>query len=257
MYRKYDTNVPAFLHNRPKSVVQHIMKRASCPMYASSTKKCGARLFTVTSDSSGEKYQVWLGSKTQLPSCQCIDYRINRLPCKHICLVVNQPGIGWESLGQSFDEHPLFRLDPVIVASTTVSTNCNTTSSECASRSDSTIPESLVSNQEVEPSMRAEGIQTHKYHQLKKRKQPSTESCRARCVTKLKALHDELYVIKDKAAFAEIQSKIEELLGYARSKQPVENNLPLKDKTMSPRKKKEKLNEIQSLLWQKSLCHYS
>ena len=56
-------------------------------------------------------YQVWLGSEHQPPFCQCIDYRTKRLPCKHICAIVRQPGVGWESLGSRFANHPLLTLD--------------------------------------------------------------------------------------------------------------------------------------------------
>ena len=109
MYRKYNNNVPDFLHNRPNGIVQHIMKRAF-PKYPSSfVKGCGHRLYMVNSESSNQRYQVWLGSDTQLPSCQCIDYRKNRLPCKHICAVVSLPDVGWQSLRGSFNNHPLFK----------------------------------------------------------------------------------------------------------------------------------------------------
>ena len=79
-------------------------------------KGCGHRLYMVNSESSNERYQVWLGSETQLPSCQCMDYRKNKLPCKHICAIVSLPDVGWQSLGASFNNHPLFKLDEAVVA---------------------------------------------------------------------------------------------------------------------------------------------
>ena len=92
MYRKYDSKVPGFLHNRPNGIVRHIMKRMY-PEYPSSyVQNFGHKLFMVKSETSDTRYQVWLGSDIQLPSCQCVDYRINRLPCK-------QGWIYWGSVG--------------------------------------------------------------------------------------------------------------------------------------------------------------
>ena len=118
MHRKYDDKIPNFLRNRPKGVFQHIMKRSN-PQYPSNyIRSCGNSLFMVQiSESTDEQYQVWLGSQTQLPSCQCIDYKKNKMPYKHICRVVNLPDVGWESLGTSFQDHPLFKLDHIAVTS--------------------------------------------------------------------------------------------------------------------------------------------
>ena len=43
------------------------------------------------------------------------DIRMRKLLCKHICAVIQQPGIGWEALGSKFDTYPLYTLDKVIV----------------------------------------------------------------------------------------------------------------------------------------------
>lgn len=118
MYRKYDSKVPGFLHNRPNGIVRHIMKRMY-PEYPSSyVQNCGHKLFMVNSETSDTRYQVCLGSDIQLPSCQCVDYRINMLPCKHICAVVNLPDVGWQSLGASFNNYPLLKLDSTVVTYT-------------------------------------------------------------------------------------------------------------------------------------------
>ena len=115
MYRKYDSRVPNFLHNRPKDLVHHILKRSQ-PAYPDSLiRSSGNKLFIVRSELGDDEYQVWLGSDTSLPSCQCFNYKVNKLPCKHLCAVVNLPEVGWESLGASFKNYPLYKLDNVIV----------------------------------------------------------------------------------------------------------------------------------------------
>ena len=94
-------------------------------------------------------YQVWLGSEHQQSSCQCIDYRMKKLLCKHICAIVRQPGVGWEFLGSRFANRPLFTLDqevtqvaPILVDDSELpsdvekcTSSCNHTSTSMASSS--------------------------------------------------------------------------------------------------------------------------
>ena len=249
MYRKYDNKVPKYLHNRPTSVVQHIMKRAS-PMYPSNfVKKCTQQLFMVESETSNTKYQVWLGSDTQLPSCQCMDFKINKLPCKHICAVVSQPEVGWNSLGKSFHNHPLFTLDSTLVEKATDFFEKELENPKVSERSDESNPTTFVADRDclaasvqTEPSAPQNRSDTGiKYKELKKRKQPSESNCRAKCIKKLIALNDELYVVKDNIVLTKIESLINDALIYARENQPAEYNLPLKDKTLSPKRKKKKV----------------
>ena len=194
----------------------------------------------VKSSSTDEEYQVWLGSENQLVSCQCVDYKINKLPCKHICAVVNLPGIGWESLGASFQNHPLFRLDPAVVSTT----SCEGQQTPVISCIESNNNPELGPSDSESLDKTAESDNSHAstvdYNQLKRRKQHTKPSGRNRCVSTLKALHDELYVIKDRAVLATLETMITNALTYARQNRPVENKLPLKDKTLSPSKKKMK-----------------
>ena len=69
---------------------------------------------------------------------------------------------------------------------------------------------------------------------LKKRKRND----RAETISVIKALHDELYIVKDNQVLAKLREMINEALLYARVNHPAENDLPLKDKTLSPRNEK-------------------
>ena len=71
---------------------------------------------------------------------------------------------------------------------------------------------------------------------LKKRKRNN----RAETIPAIKALHDELYIVKDNQVLAKLREMINEALLYARVNHPAENDLPLKDKTVSPRKEKKR-----------------
>ena len=222
-------------------------------------KGCGHRLYMVNSESSNERYQVWLGSETQLPSCQCMDYRKNKLPCKHICAIVSLPDVGWQSLGASFNNHPLFKLDEAVVAkpanaqSSTLQTTDNIHHDDVLDNhcdvhdnndyvldndDDNTFDDYKGANRE---QMRAPP--TNVPVGVKKRKQ--NKNNRAKIIATLKALHDELYILNDKQVLAKLGDMINEALLYARVNHPAKNHLPLKDKTLSPRKgKKRKANNL-------------
>ena len=54
----------------------------------------------------------------------------------------------------------------------------------------------------------------------------------------MKALHDGLYMVTDQTVLDTLNDMIANALTYARHNRPAESNLPLKDKTLSPRKKR-------------------
>ena len=217
MYRKYDDKVPKFLHNRPKGIVQHIMKRSYLEYPKNLVRSCSKNLFMVKSSSTNEEYQVWFGSENQLASCQCVDYKINKLPCKHICAVVNLPGIGRESLGASFQNHPLFRLDPTVV-STTSCEGQQTAVISCIESNNNNPQLGSSGSESLDKTVENDNshASTVDYSQLKHRKQHMKPSGRNRCVSTLKALHDELYMIKDRAVLATLETMITNALTYAR-----------------------------------------
>ena len=63
-----------------------------------------------------QKYLVYLGSGEHPPSCECKDWQKSHWPCKHFFAVFDsQEGIGWHSLPKSYQENPLFNLDPDVL----------------------------------------------------------------------------------------------------------------------------------------------
>ena len=184
-------------------------------------------LFNVKSR--GQVYQVWLGSDIQLPTCQCIDYRIKKLPCKHICAVVQQPSIGWESLGSRFNTHPLFTLDkevtqvqqPEVTKSPGEVTDCPSTPS---------IP-TIAESETVEEGLTVKNVKATVSLPCRKK-----SNIRGQCVQEVKSLHDELYLITDRAVLSEVLKKIRDVRGHARNHRPKENGIALKDKSLSPKK---------------------
>ena len=245
-YKCYDSRVPKFLHNRPRGVVEHIMKRIDTEIQNVRITQQTLKHFTVRS--LHQMYQVWLGSEHQLPSCQCIDYRTKRLPCKHICAVVRQPGVGWESLGSRFANHPLLTLDqevtqaaPILVDNSELpcdvekcTSSCDPTSTSMAS---SSTPLNRSLSKEENPPGNNESFAVPV--NLPSRKRPNI---RKQCIQAVKTLHDELYIATDDEVLTKTLKMITDIIEYTRKHHPSENGITLKDKSLSPKKIKKKIS---------------
>ena len=236
------------LHNRPKNLVQHMMNRMNSSIGHANITRNSEQQFTVTSGR--EKYQVWLGSENYLPSCQCMDNKINKLPCKHIIAVVQMPNVGWEALGTSFKDHPLFTLDPLIVKS--VNDNLDETLVYGEQLTDEVIPDDcpgdglddshdeppIKKNPAVPQDSGSKEEPVNERIMLPIRKRNEKSRLRSKCVQSLKMLHDQLYLLQDENALAHTDELISKILSYTQKHQSKSNALTLKDKTLSPKKKR-------------------
>ncbi len=242
-YKCYDSRVPKYLHNRPRGVVKHIMKRIDTEIEDVRIIQETPKLFTVRSLQ--QKYQVWLGSETQLPSCQCIDYRTKKLPCKHICAVIRQPGVGWESLGSRFGNHPLFTLDqevtqpqPPLVEDSELPGEVDKCTSSCDTTLTGIVSSSTSLNRFVFEEGNSPGKSKPMTVNLPSRKRPNI---RKQCIQAVKTLHDELYIATDDDVLTKTLQMITDIIDYTRKHHPSENGITLKNKSLSPKKLKKKL----------------
>ena len=178
------------------------MKRINTDIENICFSQCTPKLFSVRSR--GQLYQVWLGSDTQLPTCQCIDYETKKLPCKRICAVVQQPGIGWESLGSRFNTHPLMSLDQEVTQSSHSrdSQLCDDSLDHASSVTNDTLDITLV-----------EGCSSDKNKPFRQSLPCRKKSnIRMQCIQEVKSLRDELYILTDKDVLNETLKKIREAL---------------------------------------------
>lgn len=113
--RKYKENVPAYLHDRPKAVIQHCLDRK-----ATSSKFDAEDVSTTTSTGT---FEVKSGSNVykvnfQVPSCSCPDWISTNYPCKHFFAIFRiYPSWGWNELPSSYLESPRLKLDSESVES--------------------------------------------------------------------------------------------------------------------------------------------
>jgi len=119
--------VPPFLHNRPKFFVSHCMKRlppAVSRIPDDNIVMTFNGVFSVQSVDSDNMYTVYMRSELNrdMPSCDCIDWRNNCLPCKHLLAVITQctDAGGWDSLPEFYRNFSLFNVDESVVTTTHV-----------------------------------------------------------------------------------------------------------------------------------------
>ncbi|KAK1893357.1 Ribosome-binding protein 1 [Dissostichus eleginoides] len=112
-YRKYNTNLPQYLQNRPCANGQHILDRHFRSLdYKGAVTGREKGVFCVKSLTTSVTHLVSFGRGSISPSCTCQDWQRHLLPCTHFCVVFNTiEGCGWESLSETCRENPLFSLD--------------------------------------------------------------------------------------------------------------------------------------------------
>ncbi|XP_053405313.1 uncharacterized protein LOC123553026 [Mercenaria mercenaria] len=107
VYKKYASEVPRFLHCKPKLLVDHCLDRLPTSDHpaVSSAEEVGQKRFKVTSYDSGRVYEVDLSQA--LPRCSCKDWFNTHWPCKHMLhVMMNIPGHDWHTLSNEFVNAP-------------------------------------------------------------------------------------------------------------------------------------------------------
>eukprot|EP00058_Branchiostoma_floridae_P016954 XP_002602442.1 hypothetical protein BRAFLDRAFT_117021 [Branchiostoma floridae] len=240
-YRKYHTDLPTYLKDRPRGVVLHIMARLQeAQSYEQDDiVSIGPGIFQVKSSSKrGQQHTVNFGAtSTNMPSCTCRDWLKHKLPCKHFCSVFNlQQEWGWEKLSAVYRDNPLFSLDSTLLSSS--SSTC--TSSEMDEMDDSSSP-SLTSTADPPPPSPTPSPAV--YGELPVNKPKRTKQLQRECASLLKEmtnitynLQDELYLTSMKE---QLSCMLEEMMGHSAH----DGNFRVR----SPRKGKRKMTDSHAL----------
>ena len=120
MVKGYSEEIPEYLQQRPKTFIDHCMKRLS---EADGEIEYIEEGFIVK-NCSGATYRV----STSVPNCSCQDFQRNGLPCKHMLLEVKVKNT-WESFPDHYVYSPLFTIDYDILHEDTTIDNDNFTES--------------------------------------------------------------------------------------------------------------------------------
>ena len=108
MYRSYQSYIPSYLHDRPRSVIVHCLDRK-----ANSSKILSEQIHDIDNvtgvfeieKTSGKKHTVNFGTEdpNYMPSCTCKDWLRHHIPCKHFfSLFAYRNDWGWDKLPESY-----------------------------------------------------------------------------------------------------------------------------------------------------------
>ena len=114
-YRKYDVNIPHYMHNRPRWIVDDMLEKVgkiSNENVSVSIKDENS--FFVKSLSpwtTNDEYEVRFGSPDTFCSCSCPSFRKNRVLCKHFFAIIEKGLKIFEDVSILYRSHPFIVLD--------------------------------------------------------------------------------------------------------------------------------------------------
>lgn len=224
--RTYSVGIPAFLHNKPRRFVEHCLKRipphVNCIPPGNITCM-GEKRYSVLSVDSGNKYAVTITDEQ--PTCSCVDYSRNHLPCKHMLAVFSEvPGCSWNDLPEGYRNSPCFNLDTDIFMQFNVE-HPESTSYETDEQhlSCSQSPDDVHLSEESEPPAT-----------LHKEAMAHTESSSRpvhiilnEAISGLKEIQSDVYLVNDASDLEDICRQVLELKSYISSKIPTDCGIKL------------------------------
>ena len=128
-YRRYNTDMPQYLHNKPRPFIKHCMARISSaadfPAKHIEMVAEGSGNFKCKSQSESNLwYNLSFGDEKNMPRCSCPDFSRTGLPCRHFFAVFNYyPKWQWTSLPGQYTEHPNISLDGNSISTHTINGN--------------------------------------------------------------------------------------------------------------------------------------
>lgn len=200
-FQSYREDIPQYLQGRPSSLVKHCLKRITSAEDISATKiTCIGNLkFSVKSES---KDNVHYTVNVAVPSCQCMDWKITKFPCKHMFAIFNHvEGVSWLSLPEAY--RGCAHLNP--------------DRSSCHPDSEST----SAHNKEVPPHVEhGENGSSECLLDLPEKKKQSIKTCAQKARARLSALMGLTYECKDTQVLEDITNKLSELENIVQSSIP-------------------------------------
>lgn len=122
-YRRYNSEVPKYLYNKPRLFLNHCRQRLT---HAGDVQLQHIKIvddgtqsgnFQVQSQSESKIwYNLSFGARDIMPKCSCPDFSQTGLPCKHFFAIFNHfPKCQWDSLPEKYRENPHLSLDRELV----------------------------------------------------------------------------------------------------------------------------------------------
>ena len=237
-YKSYQEGIPSYLHNRPKSLVKHLLllSNSVTTLMIDSVKPedgedvCNSEMdpdgresrktlnniistiekrFSVRSSSiyssSVQNYVVGFGNEYQPCWCTCPSFRMNRTLCKHFFAVINSGMATFNDLSPIFRFHPLHVIDNDLFHNNLVY-DANSTAEKETQNFPFLEENAFSSGKELQPQLMAAILP------LKERESVFKKAKRLLC-SNVKVLQEQCFNIKVDVLFVqEINEKAQELM---------------------------------------------
>jgi len=233
--KEYNTEIPLFLRNRPKPVVNHCMKRwkEAETIPSSDIDELGNGCFLVNSQSNTIlAYHVNLRCETDMPSCDCIDWKTSHLPCKHMmCIFQNYTAWNWNALPEPYRLNPFISLDledNIVVP---------IDSSEMTDHESPNATEIPVDN--------SKEISSTSHQVLPLPSRSAMKTTRSSIISKCSILKDMIYCSEDLEKLKFIDEQVHKTLAWLQGSLQKEGNILLNSNFTSTTKKTKKRVKIQ------------
>ena len=122
-YKKHQRQLPAYLKNGPKNIIDHLLmeKEAADHAMMRSVKPINRTCYSGKSSDLTElkkkEYVVDFGNEQLYCSCTCPDFKNNRMICKHFFAATEENHRTFNDISQLFRDHVWINLDSKLFTS--------------------------------------------------------------------------------------------------------------------------------------------
>ena len=204
-YRRYSSDVPKYLHNKPRPFVNHCRQHiiSAVEVEPQHIKEVCNGIedgqFQVQSQSSNTWYSLSFGAGDVMPRCSCPDFCHTGLLCKHFFAIFDHyPKWQWGSLPEKYRENPHLSLDREHVFADFTKYKSGEENHNIQTGQD--VPGNQQDGQAGVPNQKVKGIESQIRQEA------------VTCREKLKGLTSLTYNIEDVSALKELNSSLEMLL---------------------------------------------
>ena len=204
-YRRYSSDVPKYLHNKPRPFVNHCRQRiiSAVEVEPQHIKEVCNGIedgqFQVQSQSSNTWYSLSFGAGDVMPRCSCPDFCHTGLLCKHFFAIFDHyPKWQWGSLPEKYRENPHLSLDREHVFADFTKYKSGEENHNIQIGQD--VPGNQQDGKAGVPNQKVKGIESQIRQEA------------VTCREKLKGLTSLTYNIEDVSALKELNSSLEMLL---------------------------------------------
>ena len=234
LYRPYSNEVPVYLHDKPKPVIDTARHRIILAeeIPASDVKTTGSNgKFRVKSQDADKRwYLVSFGNEIDKPSCECLSWLRNHFPCKHFFAIFRHfPEWGWEKLPKHYRNSPLLALDEAIIGISTKPV--------AEPQKPLDLPESMSISDSIQEEFST--LQNHVEYMKLPQKKCSPKAVGSSCREILSEIKQITFLIDDLRELETLKANLQDIHQRLKKVVPSDNGLQVEREGKTKKKKKE------------------